>query len=206
MPTLRRRWLSASAFVAIFSLLLGSCENYPYESPQPGTIEIYMGVKNSRDITILPFGPTSFYPMVLTDVQARRPDATILRIYSDLTAIRRSSELFNCLSEAARDSSLILGRVYAPPGDYPVLEIRAQFGDSVLVFVPDQRFTNIFPVADPGGVPVSDLNILTGVTIPVVEARTTKVVVTLNLDSTLVRRTESFELNPTFYISSIETF
>jgi hypothetical protein len=206
MPTLRRRWLTASILIAVFSLQFSSCENYPYESPQPGTLEIYMGVKNSRDITILPFGPTSFYPMSFTDLQARRPDATVLRIFSDLTAIRRSPELFNCLSEAARDSSIILGKVYAPPGDYTVLEIRAQFGDSVLVFVPDQRFTNIFPVRDPAGVVVSDLNILSGVTIPVAEFKTTRVVVTLDLDSTLTRRTESFELHPTFYISSIATF
>jgi hypothetical protein len=48
--------------------------------------------------------------------------------------------------------------------------------------------------------PTQDMNI------KINEARVTRVTVTLNLDSVLVRRAESFELYPDFFISSVQYF
>ena len=203
MPPLSRCSAVALAWAAALAFLVPSCKDYPYESPEAGVLEIRLAVKNSRDL--LPFSEYSAFILVLNDVQALQPGSVKLRVYSDLTAIRRYPEILNALNPSARDSVPILGKVYAPPGVYSELEVRMEFTDTIYTLSPEGGFVNRLPVVWPPFTVPTDLNVISGLSITVEEARTTRVVVTLDLDQTLVRKPEEFELHPTFYVSSIAT-
>lgn len=207
MSPLHRPWSAvAHASAAVLMILSLSCKDYPYDSPEAGVLEIHLAVKNSRDTLLLPFSRNSLFFAVLNDVQALEPGGPKLRVYSDLTAIRRYPQSLNLLDPSTRDSIPILGKVYAPPAVYTDLEIRMDFSDTIYVISSDGIFVNRLPVVWPPDVVPTDLNTISGVSISVEQSRTTRVVVTLDLDQTLVRRPEQFELHPTFYVSSTVTY
>jgi hypothetical protein len=171
-------------------------------------------VENNRT-GILPWGGTDIFALtnafviVLTDLEANAPGDLKLEIFADVNAIRRhpDGEIFNCLDTLARDSMYILGRAYAPPVTFTGLTMRVQPTEAVSVsnpyYVSQIPVTQQLPVRaliqmpEPGQPPLS---------IQIQENRLTRVTVTCNLDSTLIRRIESFEYRPYFYVSSIQTF
>ena len=203
MSPLPRPWPAvARASAAGLIMLSLSCRDYPYDSPQAGVLEIRLAVRSSRDSLFLPFSQSSLFLAVLNSVQALDGDGLTLRIYSDLSAIRRSPQHLNLLDPSARDSIPILGKVYAPPAVFTDIEIRMEFADTIYLPVPDQAYVNRIPVVWPPDAVPTDLNVVSGVAIRVEESCTTRVVVTLDLDQSLLRRPEEFELHPTFYVSS----
>lgn len=134
-------------------------------------------------------------------------DGARLEVFADLYAIsrNRNGDPFNCLHPTAGDSTMILGQVYAPPGDFVALEMLIEFADVVSInsgFFPVQILVeNPFPPPPAfQRIPTDGSSRLMSVR----EGQRTQVVVTVDLDSTLVRRAETFLKQPYIYISSVE--
>jgi hypothetical protein len=153
--------------------------------------------------------------MKLTSLQARQPGGITLPVFVDLTAVQRnkSGDFYNSMSVEARDSSIVLGRVYAPPGSYNGVDFAiSPSGDlfgGIGVTVVRNGFQGFIPVFIPPQTEASQLLPKTGqppFSIVVETDRKTVVTVTMNLDSSLVRRTEDFVYRPYFYVSSSRTF
>lgn len=199
---------SALVSLSILSATFLSCSQYEYASPTPGILEIRLRVKNTRT-DLIPFSVANYFALTLTELEATKPDGSFLRILTDLNAIRRKSDgdTLNCLSFSARDSVILMGRVYAPPTTFTGLEIEIKPDPFLIVS------TGIVPsfieVRQPAPAPPTLRTLPTTgsvLNVEVKEGKTTLVVVTLDLDLTLIRRSEWFEYNPTFYVSSIQTF
>jgi hypothetical protein len=187
-----------------FLIFLGvsSCEQYEYTSPLPGVIEVRLRVVNNRQ-DLIPFGAGNVFSVTLRNLEVRTPTRAELPIYSNVRAIRRNpdGDVFNCLDTLARDSSIILGEAFAPPGVFSSLEVE-------MVPAPSLLFWN--------GYFSTSVNVVTSQQqtaahllfnhIPVEQDRHTRVTVTFDLDSSLVRREEDFEYRPRFYISSVQIF
>lgn len=207
----RGNWRLAPSLKKIIGLallfLVVSCEQFEYSSPLPGVLEIRLGVANNRQ-TLIPFGPQSRFGLTLRSLEAKRPGGTRLPIFSDLHAIRRNpdGDYFNCLDTLARDSASVLGQVYAPPGTFTALEFTVSpdpivfilygFYSNIIGVVVRPQFQDLQRLPAPG----DQLNIR------IEESRLTRVTVTLDLDSSLVQRTETFEYVPRFHVSSVEIF
>ena len=200
---------TAVVICTLFITATPSCEQYEYSSPSPGILEVRLGVANRRADGLLPFGSQNFFGANFNDLEARQPGNIRLPIFSDLTAIRRhpDGDFFNCLDIPARDSSIILGRVYAPPVNFtginfavsvfPFVQITYPYAVSEIdVEIP--RLTQALQsLPRPGQSPQN---------IKVESNRLTRVTVTFDLDSSLVRKFETFEFRPYFYVSSVQTF
>ncbi|MGA9117101.1 MAG: hypothetical protein WB626_10030 [Bacteroidota bacterium] len=205
-----------------------SCEQFEYASPTPGIVEIRLAVKKiSPELAIIPFsgldsatGSQNTLGMTVRDIRitapASYPEIIQLPLYASLEAIRRNpdGDIFNCLNLLARDSLLVLGIAYAPPGTFTGIEMEltpgpcltglgGQLGACVYVsygaygsqigVVQMPPYQTYFVLPSAGG----------SLRIPVEEGRTTRVVVTLDLDRTLIRLEEEFAYYPTFYVSSV---
>lgn len=158
----------------------------------------------------MPFGESNRFRITLRSLEAIRNDGARLAVYADLNAIRRSDDgdTFNCLDTLARDSVYILGQAYAPPGTFTGIDITAEHENFV-------RVTGVMGLVSTIDVVVSQppppaLNQLPRpgetLSIKVNEARKTVVNVMLDLDSTLIRRTEVFRGDLQFYVSSIQNY
>jgi hypothetical protein len=158
----------------------------------------------------MPFG-RSFQGCILKDLKAVSSSNTQLDVLPDLFAIRRSSDgdLFNSLDTLARDSAMVLGKVYAPPVTYTGLDIVAIFADDTVYTTGVGGTLKKIPI-DYTSPPPPALNRLPregqSLSVAVNEGRLTVVNVMLDLDSTLIRRTETFRGDLQFYVSSIQNY
>jgi hypothetical protein len=192
------------AFVGGVMIAGIACNQYEYASPSPGILDVRLRVINTRT-DIVPFDSTSSFLLIMRTLVATQPGDIEMEIFGELNAIRRPSngELYNCLLREARDSVLILGRSYAPPGSFTGLEMTVTPFQSLTVF------RNNIPVFIEVRMPLPAppaLQRLEPLNIEIQEGRTTRVTVTFDLDQSLVRRTEWFEYHPVFYVSSIQVF
>ena len=199
--------------IALMVLSWTSCNQYDYASPTPGILEIRLKSKNSRT-SFMPFSGANRFSFNLKSLDAIRQNGARLDVLPDLYAIRRSNDGddFNTLDTLARDSVLVLGKVYAPPGTYVGIDIVAQILREasyvqIAGVVPERP--NIIPVVEPLPPPPA-LNSLPrpGQTLSftVSESKLTRVTVMIDLDETLIRHTEFFEVDLQFYVSSIQNF
>jgi hypothetical protein len=207
MPFSFRSTVSRFSIALVLSLTTLSCEQFEHSSPLPGILEVRLGVINNRQ-DLLPYTAAGFF-LRLKSLEANQPGGIKLPIFSDLSAIRRNpdGDEFNSLDAQARDSSLILGQVYAPPEPFTRLELT--ISPEQFVFISQGFFGSTIPVIEIP--PVQALQRLPKdpgqqLNINVQESRLTVVTVTLNLDSALVQRTETFGYRPYFYVSSVQTF
>ncbi|MGA2625262.1 MAG: hypothetical protein ABSF91_15515 [Bacteroidota bacterium] len=193
------RLRSFAILISVLFLLFSaiSCQ-YDYNSPGPGYIEVRLRtIAHPIDI----FNPQNNFTLTITQVEAERNDGALDLIYGDLKAFNRTPSVVNTLDTLSRDSVKIMGLGYAPPGHYVAVDLLITPGQiitldayrqisvctdvtcgSPYVFNPFLRFEKPF-----------DVN----------EGRTTRVTLTINLDSTLVRGAEKFYFRPYYYISSI---
>ena len=188
-----------------------SCSQYDYSSPNPGILEIHLKTKNSRT-DFLPFSDRSFFVFNLKNLEAFTVAGARLPVLPDLNAIRRSADgdFFNTLDTLARDSSMVLGRVYAPPATYNRIELVASIISPSFVVVPNvgtlsRRIEVEQPIPFPE--PLKTLPRSGGtLSFTVQEGRVTRVNVMIDLDSTLVRQTETYLGQLQFHVSSIQNF
>jgi hypothetical protein len=183
-----------------------SCEEYEYTSPLPGLLDVRLLALNSGpDSLYHPFGRSNSFVLTLKNLEVIRSDGARLPVYANEYAIGRSTngDPFNCLDTLARDSAMILGRAFAPPGVFTHVEM------TIELFIPVVSIGN--QSSTPTIIPVITLQSMTQfrLQIPVAEVeenRLTRVTVTIDLDRTLVRRLNDFEYRPYFYVSSVGVF
>jgi len=205
----------------VLSLVTLSCDQYDYASPLPGILEVRLSVKNNRQGDLLPFSPVNQFAFILKELRATQPGDIRLPVYPDTYAIRRNldGDRFNCLDTLARDSALILGATYAPPESFTGIEMftelapyQNQFGGAnypYAVVISSSFFPSVIEVVQPLPPPPAFRRLPRpgeALNIQVNEGRLTRVTITLDLDSTLVRRTEFFLGNLVFYVSSVQNF
>jgi hypothetical protein len=201
--------LTIGVMLSLFAL---SCKEYEYVSPGPGIVEIRLKVVNNRE-DLIPFGVTNQWYLLLKDLNVLQSGGVKLPVFADFRAIRRNpdGDPLNALDISARDSTIVMGQVYAPPEGFVGVDLTVNFAPSLAVFRNGLPIPNVIPINPPPPpapavptffrIPPSvDMNI------KVNEGRLTRITVTLNLDSVLVRRSEFFELNPSFYVSSVQNF
>lgn len=204
-------------FAPLLMLASISCEQYEYASPTPGIVEIRLAVKNSR-LDLLPFtaydSTTNLqneFLLRLRTIELVQPGDVRLEIFSSLSARQRNNngDAFNTLSLEARDSLLLLGIGYVPPGTFAGLQFTMELLEGSLL--PPPRVIRTFG-AYSSSIPVIELTPrksffpFPDVGIPVNEARITRITVTFDMDSSLIQRAEYFNYRGNFHISSITTF
>jgi hypothetical protein len=134
-------------------------------------------------------------------VKAVRNDEAKLNIYQDLKAVRRENSTYNILQPAARDSNLVIGQTYAPPGDFAGINILMKpQGDLVL-----DGYRSI-PVVKPPENPTLDVTLQFRKPFQILSERTTIVTLTIDVDSSLVKGADEYYFYPFYYISSINIY
>ncbi len=179
------------AGVAILNL---SCSQYDYSSPLPGLVDIRL--RTISDTSKIAFSPLNNFVLKVVEVQTQRSDYAFARIFADLKALDRTTGIYNTLDVRARDSSLVIGQAYLPPGNYISVLLLIEPG----AFVVLDGYRNI-RVTTPENFS-SVLNFRQSFHID--EGRTTRIVLTIDLSKSLVQQTDSYLFKPLYYISSIQ--
>jgi hypothetical protein len=181
------------AFLPILVLLLNIRCQYEYSSPLPGLIDIRL--RTISDSNRIPFSLLNNFVVKITGVNALRTDRAQAPIYADVQALKRTTGIYNTLDAHAEDSSLVVGQADIPPGDYLGVLMLIEPGPSVILDGYRNIRVNTLPDFDP------TLSFLKHFTI--FEQRTTHIVLTIDLDSSLVKQADTFLFKPYYYISSI---
>jgi hypothetical protein len=184
------------ALLLLSLLILGiniQCQ-YDYVSPLPGLLDLRL--HTISDSTRIAFSPQNNFVLKITAVAAVRSDFALADVLGDRKAISRTTGIYNTLDLHAEDSSLVIGQADLPPGDYLGILMLIKPGAAAILdgyrnipvntlhdFDPTLAFPKFFKIT---------------------ENRTTRVVLTINLDSSLVKQTDSFLFLPYYYISSVQ--
>ncbi|HYQ86526.1 MAG TPA: hypothetical protein VES59_04720 [Bacteroidota bacterium] len=190
-------------FVALFFfpllvLALNLHCQYDYSSPLPGLVDIRL--HTISDSSRIAFSPQNIFVLKITQVSAVRSDLALATVYGDIKAIKRLTGVYNTLDAHAEDSSLVIGQADLPPGDYlGILMLIAPGGTAIL-----DGYRNIRVVTPPGFDPTLQFQR----SFKISEQRTTRIVLTINLDSSLVKEAvgydpDTFLFTPSYYISSV---
>ncbi len=159
----------------------------------PGTLVVKMKTISNN----IPYGGLNQFPMQLTELRAVRSDNAKQEIFEDLRAIRRYTEYIDAFSQAAFDSTLEIGATNSPPGSFIGLDLTMQPAGAVVLdgyrLIPISQDVNA----------QSFLQLRLPITIQ--ESKTTTVVISFNVDSSLTRGAETYHYLPKFYISSLQT-
>jgi hypothetical protein len=182
------------SFVPLLAALLSVSCQYDYSSPLPGLIDIRLHTVS--DTSRISFSHLNNFVLKITQVNALRTDLAQAPIYGDVQALKRTTGIYNTLDAHAEDSSLVVGQAYIPPGDYLGVLMLVQPGGSVILDGYRNILVNTLPTFDP------TLSFLKPFKIN--EQRTTRIVLTINLDSSLVKQSDTFLFTPYYYISSIQ--
>jgi len=220
MSVLFRTHLQHLLIALLLSLVTLSCDQYEYASPVPGILEIRLNVKNNRP-SLLPVSNLNDFSFILKELEATQSGDIKLPVLPDIYAIRRNpdGDRFNCLDPLGSDSALVLGASYAPPQLFTGLEMFTEFAPSqnqfggqsypYAVTIQTGFFPSVIEVRQPVPPPPAFRALPRAgetLNIQVNEGRLTRVTVTLDLDSTLTRRTEFFLGDLYFYVSSVQNF
>ena len=187
--------VALSCLPLLLALVSIRCAQYDYSSPLPGLLSIRL--RTISDTTQLNFSPLNNFVLKVTQVAALRTDLAQAFIDGDVKAIGRTTSVYNTLDAHARDSSLIIGEGYLPPGDYIGVLMQIVPGD--IIVLDGYRNINV-QKAD-------DFNSVLGFYKPfhVTEQKTTRIVLTIDLNCSLVKGAEVYHFNPCYYISSIQS-
>lgn len=175
-------------------LLLNVRCQYDYSSPLPGLIDIRLHTVS--DSSRIPFSILNNFVLKITQVNALRTDRAQAPVFGDIRALKRTTGIYNALDAHAEDSSLVVGQADIPPGDYLGVLMLIEPGPSVILDGYRVIRVNPLPNFDPTLAFLRPFKIF--------EQRTTRIVLTIDLDSSLVKQSDSFLFNPYYYISSIE--
>lgn len=173
-------------------ILMNSCSQYEYTSPLPGTIDVRLHVISNN----IAFDPLNNFVLKVTSVEAvRASDNARAAIYQDARAIGRTTNVYNTLDDRARDSSLVIGEAFLAPADYVKIYLLITPGDKVVL----DGYRNIN---------VDTLNTFSPLLVfprkfHIDELKTTSLVLTVDLDSSLIQLSNDYLFVPYVYVSSI---
>ena len=119
---------SALLLILLLSVVYSGCTQYDYSSPLPGIIEVRLKTISHN----IPFDPLNNFVIKVSRVEAIRDDGARTIIYEDLKAIQRTTNVYNTLDFRARDSALVMGESYAPPGHYVAIQLQIEAADAVI--------------------------------------------------------------------------
>jgi len=183
----------AIVFPALTSVVNLGCQT-DYSSPLPGIVEVRLKTISTE----IDFDPLNNFILTVSSVEAVRSDDARVVIFGDLEAIERKPTKLNTLDQRAQDSTLIIGQTYVPPGDYKGIDLLLEPARQVILdgyrvitverdqdFDPRLRFRKGFSVQ---------------------ELTTTRITLEVNLDSTLLRRANTYRFRPFYSISSIGNY
>ncbi len=178
----------------VFLLAYTSCTQYDYASPSPGIIEVHLKtISNNID-----FSPLNNFVLKVAQVNAIRSNGSQVLIFADIQAKDRATSVYNTLDVRARDSSLVIGQGYAPPGDYVGFNLQVSPGSQIVL--------NGYQEVDVVPLPSFDPLLQFRKPFSVSDSKGTRITLTVNLDSTLVKRSQTFSFQPYYYVSSVTTF
>jgi hypothetical protein len=177
----------------IFAIANLGCQT-EYASPLPGIVEVRLKTISSN----IEFDPLNNFVLTVTSVQTVRNDGARAEVYADLEAIDREDTKLNTLDVRARDSTLVVGQTYMPPGSYDGIDLLLEPSRTAILdgyrvitverdpdFDPRLRFRSPFTIS---------------------EWTTTTIVLEVNLDSTLLRKANTYLFRPFYSISSINQY
>lgn len=180
--------------VIVLLFIVNSCR-YDYSSPLPGTIDIRLHTKS----TLLAFQPNNNFVLKVSSVTAiRTEDGARITVYEDPNAINRTLNIFNTLDSLAKDSMMIMGQTSVPPGNYMGVDLTIRPGASAILDGYRNIIVRLPERFDP------TLHFLRS--FEVKELWTSRIVLTIDLDSSLVKGANNYYFYPKYYISSIEYF
>jgi len=184
--------LVSTVFTLLAVAALPACKDYPYSTSLPGTLDVRFKTVSTN----IPYSPLNSLPMQLTVVRAIRSDNAKQEVFEDLRAIRRYTSYFDAFSIESFDSTNEIGQSSTPPGSFIGIDLIIQ--PIGMVTLDGYRFISISTSAS------VQTYIALRTPISIQEAKTTTVVVTFNVDSSLTRGAESFYYKPKFTISSVQ--
>jgi hypothetical protein len=144
------------------------------------------------------FDPLNNFLLTVSSVEAVRSDDARVVIYGDLEAIERKPTKLNTLDQRARDSLLIIGQTYVPPGNYK--------GIDLLLEPARQAILDGYRIITVDRSPDFDPRLRFRSNFSVQELTTTRITLEVNLDSTLLRRANTYQFRPFYSISSIGNY
>jgi len=195
---MKHRIISPVVFLLLIFTILASIFNLgcqtEFASPEPGVIEVRLKTVSTN----INFDPLNNFLLTVSSVEAVRSDDARAVIYGDLEAIDRKPTKLNTLDIRARDSLLIIGQTYVPPGEYKGIDLLLEPARQAILdgyrlitverspdFDPRLRFRSNFTVQ---------------------QLTTTRITLEVNLDSTLLRRANTYQFRPFYSISSIGNY
>ncbi|HTK81525.1 MAG TPA: DUF4382 domain-containing protein [Bacteroidota bacterium] len=181
----RKSFVFTACIIFTLSVILlnDGCQ-YDYTSPLPGTVSIRLRTKSDN----LDFSPLNNFVLKVTQVEAVRDDGARAIVYEDTKAIGRTTNTYNTLDVRARDSNIVMGEAFLPPGNYIGINMLIEPGGSVTL----DGYRTI-PVSAPQNFDAL-LRFRKNYTIR--EGATTKIVVTIDLDNALLKRANSYSFEP----------
>ncbi len=179
------------ALPLISAILNFGCQT-EYASPLPGIVEVRLKTISHN----IDFDPLNNFILTIPLVVAYRDDLAQAQIYPDLEAIDREDTKVNTLDLRAQDSTLIIGQTYVPPGSYVAI--------GMLIDPAHQAILDGYRVITVERQPDFDTRLFFESPFTVDEYRTTQIVLELNLDSTLLKRANTYMFRPYYRISSIQ--
>jgi hypothetical protein len=170
-----------------------SCTLPTYDSPNPGIIQVRLHTISSA----IPFLPLNNFILTVSAVYAVRADGARLVVYQDVNAIDRTPSVYNTFDQKTMDSSFVMGSVFAPPGEYSGVNLLFTPGNQVIIdgyrFIPVDTLKYGF-----------SSSLVSNGRYTVRENDTTRIYMTINLDSALVKGADRYYFNQKYvYISSI---
>ena len=145
--------------------------------------------------TLIPFSPLNSFSITVDSVLAIRSDTIRYEVYEALDSLHSSPRIFNTLDFRAQDSAILFGRTHLPVGHYFGWSLQVVPGNQV-VLDGDRSFPVVKP--DP-----FDPSLVFATPFEIAASKTTSMVITVNLDYTLIERTSSYYYHPYYYVSSI---
>lgn len=187
---------SALGILAITAIFLTASCQYDYSSPQPGLVQVRLKtISNNIPVTAL-----NNFIVEFSLIEAVRSDGARASIYEDRTAIDTKPLGINVLDFRARDSVLIVGESYIPPGDYNGIKFTIK--PNRFLTLNGYQIISVIPV----GFSSRDALIYLPKPFKVNEYNLTAVTIELDLDQTLNKGAFDYLFVPHFTISSIKNY
>ncbi|HUL42756.1 MAG TPA: hypothetical protein VLY03_00200 [Bacteroidota bacterium] len=184
---------AAGVCVLLLTVANMSCTPYDFSSPSPGEIKIQLKTISSPDH--IPFLPLNNFGLTVSILEGVETNGNRVPIYSDIQAIKRNPIDYNTLDYRARDSDLVIGAGYAPPGDYLGIDITA---------VPDSQVVlNGYQVVGVTTPYNYNPNLRILYPFKVEESKLTTITLTVDLDQSLVKGFVTYHFTPYYYISRV---